>query len=100
MKNQILNSKQAIEDDTPLAVQLAPFGEFKGVLNKADGKKTPIVQHLDQAAFERVINAWRKAGAPEILVDADHGSCAAGGSTRAMAWCSNLRRPARRLSRL
>ena len=86
----ILNSVQTIEGDAPLAVQLAPFGEFKGVLNKADGKKTPIVQHLDQAAFERILNAWNAAGSPELLVDADHLSCE-GGSTKAFAWASNLR---------
>ena len=86
----VANSVQTIEGDAPLAVQLAPFGEFKGVLNKADGKKTPIVQHLDQAAFERILNAWNAAGSPELLVDADHLSCE-GGSTKAFAWASNLR---------
>lgn len=90
MANLILNSVQTIEGDAPLSVQLAPFGEFKGVLNKADGKKTPIVQHLDQAAFERILNAWKAAGSPELLVDADHLSCE-GGSTKAFAWASNLR---------
>ena len=86
----VANSVQTIEGDAPLSVQLAPFGEFKGVLNKADGKKTPIVQHLDQAAFERILNAWNAAGSPELLVDADHLSCE-GGSTKAFAWASNLR---------
>lgn len=86
----VANSVQSIEGDAPLSVQLAPFGEFKGVLNKADGKKTPIVQHLDQAAFERILNAWNAAGSPELLVDADHLSCE-GGSTKAFAWASNLR---------
>lgn len=86
----VANSVQTIEGDAPLSVQLAPFGEFKGVLNKTDGKKTPIVQHLDQAAFERILNAWNSAGSPELLVDADHLSCE-GGSTKAFAWASNLR---------
>lgn len=86
----VANSVQTIEGDATLSVQLAPFGEFKGVLNKADGKKTPIVQHLDQAAFERILNAWKAAGSPELLVDADHLSCE-GGSTKAFAWASNLR---------
>lgn len=90
MNNLILNSVQSIEGDAPLSVQLAPFGEFKGILNKADGKKTPIVQHLDKAAFERILNAWNAAGSPELLVDADHLSCE-GGSTKAFAWASNLR---------
>jgi len=90
MKNQILNSAQSLPSDGPLVVQIAPFGEFRGVLNKADGSKTPIVQHLDGAAFERILNAWESAGRPELLVDADHASCG-GGSTRAYAWASNLR---------
>ena len=90
MKNLILNSIQSIEGDAPLAVQLAPFGEFDGILNKTDGTKTPIVQHLNQAAFERILNAWSQSGSPELLVDADHLSCG-GGSTKAYAWASNLR---------
>jgi phage I-like protein len=90
MKNQILNSKQTIPEDMTLAVQVAPEGKFKGVLNKADGTKKNFVQNLDSAAFERVLNSWKSAGSPELLVDADHLSCD-GGSTRAYAWASNLR---------
>ena len=90
MKNQILNSKQTIPEDMTLAVQVAPEGKFKGVLNKADGTKKSFVQNLDSAAFERVLNSWKSAGSPELLVDADHLSCD-GGSTRAYAWASNLR---------
>ena len=69
-----------------LEVQVAPFGKFEGTMHNA-GKETPIVQNLDQAAFERIINA---AGGKEILVDADHTS-ADGGSTRAYAWAKDLR---------
>ena len=90
MKNQILNREQRIPDDLVLSVQVAPFGEFKGILNKADGTKKPFVQQLDRAAFDRVVNAWTDAGSPELLVDADHSSCE-GGSTKAYAWASNLR---------
>ena len=90
MSNEILNSSQTLPTDAPLSVQLAPFGEFKGVLHKADGKTTPIVQHLDREAFDRILNAWREKGSPELLVDADHLSCE-GGSTKAFAWASNLR---------
>jgi phage I-like protein len=90
MKNQILNSKQSIPEDMTLSVQVAPEGKFKGVLNKADGTKRQFVQNLDAAAFGRILNAWKAAGSPELLVDADHLSCD-GGSTRAYAWASNLR---------
>ena len=90
MKNQILNSAQSLPENLTLAVQVAPPGEFKGVLNKADGTKKRFVQHLDRAAFERILNAWNAAGSPELLVDADHASCD-GGSTRAYAWASNMR---------
>lgn len=90
MNNVILNSSQTLPTDAPLSVQLAPFGEFKGVLHKADGKTTPIVQQLDRDAFDRILNAWREKGSPELLVDADHLSCE-GGSTKAFAWASNLR---------
>jgi phage I-like protein len=69
-----------------LEVQVAPFGKFDGVMH-SEGKDKPIVQNLDQEAFERIINA---AGGKEILVDADHTS-ADGGSTRAYAWAKDLR---------
>lgn len=80
MTNQILNSTEAIPESQTLAVQVAPFGEFKGVLHMKNGKTKPVVQHLDAAAFERVLNAWTKAGSPELLVDADHVSCDGGRS--------------------
>lgn len=87
--DEILNSRTLPEDGL-LPVQVAPFGEFKGVKNKADGTSEPFVQNLDRAAFDRILNAWRSKGAPELLVDADHDS-ANGGSTKAYAWASNLR---------
>ena len=90
MKNQILNSSDKVQSGGALAVQLAPFGDFKGVLHSTDGKTKPIVQHLDRAAFDRILNAWTADGSPELLVDVDHDSCE-GGSTKAFAWASNLR---------
>ena len=90
MKNQILNSGDKVQAGGALAVQLAPFGDFKGVMNMPDGKTKPFVQHLDRAAFERIVAAWNAKGAPELLVDVDHGSCE-GGSTKAYAWAANLR---------
>ncbi|MCR5838044.1 MAG: phage protease [Kiritimatiellae bacterium] len=86
----VLNSAQSIPDDGLLPVQVAPFGDFKGVLNKAEGKKEPFVQHLDADAFSRIVEAWNAKGAPEILIDADHVS-AGGSSTRAFGWARNLR---------
>ena len=91
MKNQILNSGDKVQVGGALAVQLAPFGDFKGVMNMPDGKTKPFVQHLDRAAFERIVEAWNAKGAPELLVDVDHGSCENHGSTKAYAWASNLR---------
>ena len=88
--NQILNSEQTLPESLTLSVQVAPFGEFKGLKRKPDGSAEPFVQNLDQAAFERILNTWRSKGAPELLVDADHTSCD-GGSTKAYAWASNLR---------
>lgn len=90
MKNLILNSSETVAADAAFAVQVAPFGDFKGTLHMKDGKTKPVVQHLDEQAFERVLNAWASRGSPELLVDADHGSCG-GGSTKAYAWASNLR---------
>lgn len=86
----VLNSAQSIPDDGLLPVQVAPFGVFKGVLHKAEGKKEPFVQHLDADAFSRIVEAWNAKGAPEILIDADHVS-AGGSSTRAFGWARNLR---------
>lgn len=80
-----------IPDSGILDVQVAPFGLFHGVINKADGTKQPFVQQLDEAAFGRVLDAWNKAGSPELLIDVDHFSCEKSGSTRAFAWAKNLR---------
>ena len=91
MKNQILNSDDKVQTGGALPVQLAPFGDFKGVLHSADGKTKPIVQHLDRAAFDRILNAWTADGSPELLVDVDHDSCDDHGSTKAYAWATNLR---------
>ena len=87
-KLMILNSAERIEGDT-LNVQIAPFGDFPGVLHSPGGKSRRIVQKLDGAAFERIINAWNAKGRPELLVDADHNSTD-GGSTVAYAWISQL----------
>ena len=91
MGNVVLNSIQSLPESGVVTVQVAPFGDFHGVMNKPGGKQEPFVQHLDAAAFGRIVEAWNAKGSPELLVDADHGSCEAGGSTRALAWASNLR---------
>ena len=87
-KLMILNSEQ-IEGDV-IAVQVAPFGRFPGMLRKGGVKERRIVQVLDRDAFSRILEAWNAAGRPELLVDTDHNS-AEGGSTAAYAWASNLR---------
>lgn len=91
MRNIILNSSQSLPENGVTKVQIAPFGEFKGVMNMPGGKTKPFMQQLDKAAFERIVSAWNAKGSPELLVDADHGSCNQDGSTRAFAWASNLR---------
>lgn len=91
MRNFILNSAQTLPENGTTKVQIAPFGEFKGVMNMPGGKTKPFMQQLDKAAFERILTAWNAKGAPELLVDVDHGSCNHDGSTRAFAWASNLR---------
>lgn len=84
------NPLSQIPDSGVLEVQVAPFGSFDGILHNADGSKKPFVQQLDEAAFGRVLDAWTKAGSPELLIDADHTSCEHG-STRAYGWAKNLR---------
>ena len=87
--NEILNSEQTAATDAAITVQVAPFGEFRGIL-RGGKKPRKVTQVLDAAAFGRIIEAWNAAGAPELLVDADHDS-ANGGATKAYAWASNLR---------
>ena len=89
MQALIFNSLKPATGDIVAGVQIAPFGEYDGVLRGAGGKTRNVVQTLDVAAFNRILDAWRKSGSPELLVDADHDSCS-GGSTRAYAWASNL----------
>lgn len=48
--------------------QLAPFGEFAGAREGADGKPERVTQICDQAAFEQVSAAFK----PEVLVDFEH----------------------------
>lgn len=79
----------SITADSVLNVQVAPIGEFSGVLRSPDGSEKPIVQHLDAAVLNSLVDAWRAAGSPELLVDADHKSMN-GGSSLAFAWASNL----------
>ena len=90
LETLILNANETLPENGVAAVQVAPFGEFAGVLHLPGGKTREIVQVLDRAAFERILKAWNEAGAPELLVDLDHLS-ATGGSTRAAAWAGNLR---------
>ena len=92
MKNFSLNSDKPLAPGDTIAVQIAPFGEFPGLLHSANADEKPkrFVQVLDRAAFDRILAAWNAKGSPEILVDADHTS-ADGGSTRAFGWASNLR---------
>ena len=67
-------------------VQLSPVGEFT---LRDGGPMSGTVQRCTRAAFEAMVENWRRAGAPDILVDVDHAS-ASGVSTEAAAWCNAL----------
>lgn len=72
--------------DAPIRVQLSPVGEF---VLRDGGPRSGTVQCCTRAAFEAMVENWKAAGSPDILVDVDHAS-AAGGSTEAAAWCNAL----------
>ena len=72
---------EAIAAGDEREVQLSPFGDFPGVL---EGQR--VMQHCDQAAFERIVANF----AGEVLVDFEH-RAELGGSTEAAAWVQSLR---------
>ncbi|MBP5787749.1 MAG: hypothetical protein J6Y19_08050, partial [Kiritimatiellae bacterium] len=92
MKNQDgikLNARELpgrVEAGQELEVQLAPLGEWEQTVEE-DGKRRTVVQRFDEAACNAVVGAFSK----ELLVDLDHESVE-GGSTRAYAWVTALRR--------
>ena len=69
--------------DTLAAVQLCPFGEWP---NGA------TVQKCDVVAFHNLVDAWRRAGAQEIICDFEHRfeDPSLTSDTSAAAWISNL----------
>ena len=86
MKRVILNIASAPLPETvaagdELEVQLAPYGDFPGVL----GGRT-VRQRCDRAAFERLAGNF----SGEVLVDFEH-KAERGGDTEAAAWVQALR---------
>jgi len=62
-------------------VQISPLGDWPN---------GDVVQHVNRAAAEAMVAAWREAGAKEVLCDFEH-NAEHGGETTAAAWISNLR---------
>ncbi len=81
-----LNWTQAGDGGSSVRVQLSPIGEFE---LRDGGRRSGTVQHCSKAAFAALVENWRAAGSPDVLVDVDHAS-AHGGSTEAAAWCNAL----------
>lgn len=86
MKRVILNIASAPLPETvaagdELEVQLAPYGDFPGVL---EGRT--VRQRCDRAAFERLAGNF----SGEVLVDFEH-KAERGGDTEAAAWVQALR---------
>ena len=81
-----LNWTQAGDGGSSVKVQLSPIGEFE---LRDGGRRSGTVQHCSKAAFAALVENWREAGSPDVLVDVDHAS-AHGGSTEAAAWCNAL----------
>ena len=76
----------AHEDGSSVRVQLSPFGEFE---LRDGGELDGVVQHCSREAFAALVENWKAAGSPDVLVDVDHAS-AHGVSTEAAAWCNAL----------
>lgn len=91
MSTQAREIPAEVKADEAIEIQLAPFGEYPGVLHFLDpatGKpaKKKIVQKLDAAALNAVVGAFR----PEVLVDKEHLS-EHGGDSAAYGWVKGLR---------
>lgn len=81
-----LNWTAPEDGGSSVKVQLSPIGEFE---LRDGGRRSGTVQHCSKAAFAALVENWRAAGSPDVLVDVDHAS-AHGGSTEAAAWCNAL----------
>ena len=81
MKNEL--PEKVNTGDTLAAVQLCPFGEWP---NGA------TVQKCDVVAFHNLVDAWRRAGAREVICDFEHRfeDPSLTSDTSAAAWISNL----------
>lgn len=91
MSTQAREIPAEVKAEEAIEIQLAPFGEYPGVLHFLDpatGKpaKKKIVQKLDAAALNAVAGAFR----PEVLVDKEHLS-EHGGDSAAYGWVKGLR---------
>lgn len=72
-----------------MEIQIAPIGEYTGVVVAGDGSQRAVSQLLSLEALRGVLNAWQDG--TEILLDADHTSTDPGGSTEAYGWIDSLR---------
>lgn len=88
-----MNVKQiptTVKQGDEIEIQLAPFGYYKGTLYftdpEGDHKKRPVMQRMDKAAFEKIVNSF----VPEVLVDKEHDS-ENGKSSEAYGWIKALR---------
>lgn len=91
MSTQAREIPAEVRAEEAIEIQLAPFGEYPGVLHFLDpatGKpaKKKIVQKLDAAALNAVAGAFK----PEVLVDKEHLS-EHGGDSAAYGWVKRLR---------
>lgn len=78
----LLDLPDEVEVNDTLSVHIAPFGDYSQWAE--DG--TEIVQHITKETIAKMVENF---GEP-ILVDADHSSCFAKGSTKAYAWITAI----------
>jgi len=73
-------------------VQLAPLGEFPGVIDRAHGDPDPIVQIVDAEAVAAMVRRFAESAQQGVgmLVDFDHESLQPDGSTRAAGWIQEM----------
>ena len=78
----ILDLPDDVEVNDVLSVHIAPFGDYSQW--SEDG--TEIVQHITKETIAQMVENFKEP----LLVDADHSSCFAKGSTKAYAWITKI----------
>lgn len=82
MSGTLLEIPDEIGAGDTLSVHIAPFGDYSQWTD--DG--TEIVQHITEETIAKMVENFSEP----ILVDADHSSCFAKGSTKAYAWVTGI----------